>query len=299
MWQSKIYFTQNDKMNGQALAFANGMISNKDYYEIYREDSPIKLKVNALYFQNDNGMNGVCDYSGSFIIWSEDELGLVKQKYREYIERPKLSKNAETILIAYEKGYRVDDGKVISPFSGKPRKLQMDTRGYPRFSVRVKNNGYWETEDVLVHRLAAYQKYGERIFDQGIEVRHLDNDVKNNLFHNLDIGTPHQNSMDRPEERRFKESVDASTHLRKFTDREIRQIRRDHALHRSYAYVMNKWEITSKGTLWYVLNNKYVTVVEEEEDRPIIKIIIKSIKELWDKIYWSVVELGRHARLRI
>lgn len=287
MWQSKIGFEQRSKMNTQCLAFANGMIGNKNYYEIYREDAPIKLKVNALYFQNDNGMNGICDYAGHFVIWSPDELDLVKLKYRTDIDRPPLSKNAETILVAYEKGYRVNDGEVISPFSGRPRKLCMDTRGYPRFSVRVRFNGCWETEDVLVHRLAAYQKFGEKIFEPGIEVRHLDNDKLNNLFHNIDIGTPHQNSMDRPEDRRFKESVDASTHLRKFTDREIEEIRKDHALLRSYKMVMEKWEITSKGTLHYILNNNYVTKVKEEHP------MIKRLKTFWKKIktawndYWE------------
>lgn len=284
MWKSRIHPEQRYKMNGQCLAFANGMINNKNFYEIYKKDAPIKFKVNSLYFMNDDGEYGVCDYAGHFIIWNEDEMELVKLKYRNLIERPKLSKNSKVLLIAYEKGYRVNDGEVISPFSGNPRKLHLDTRGYPRFSVRVRNNGCWQTEDVLVHRLAAYQKYGEKIFEPGIEVRHLNNDRLNNLFHNLDIGTPHQNSMDRPEERRFKESIDASTHLRKFTDREVRQIRRDHALHRSYAYVMNKWEITSKGTLHYILNNNYVTVVkgEEEKDHP----IIKAIKDMWENFKW-------------
>jgi hypothetical protein len=91
--------------------------------------------------------------------------------------------------------------------------------------------------------------------------------------------------MDRPKERRLKEAIDASTHVRKFTDKEMEQIREEHAEYRSYNYIMNKWGITSKGTMHHILNHNYVTEVKEEEEED-HHTIIKTVKELWEKFKW-------------
>lgn len=49
----------------------------------------------------------------------------------------------------------------------------------------------------MVHQLAAFQRFGHRIFKAGIVVRHLNNDPKDNSRPNLAFGTQKQNSADR------------------------------------------------------------------------------------------------------
>lgn len=175
-----------------------------------------------------------------------------------------LSKYNRTLLEAYRKGYRVVDGEVISPFRDEPLKQRINRRGYYEFGVRVKDERFnlvWETRKVQVHRLAAYQKFGEAIFQDGVQVRHLDDNSKNNLEDNIGIGTQQDNMMDRSPEKRLKLSVNAATKLRKFDDETVAEIRLRHSQGWSYRTLMAHYNITSKGTMSHIINNKYKTKV--------------------------------------
>ena len=166
-----------------------------------------------------------------------------------------MSKSIDVLIDAYNKGYRVKDGVVFSPYRNKPIKLQVNTNGYYRFSIVHKK----QREHVLVHRLVAYQKYGWRLFKSGIEIRHLDNNYLNNLEDNIVFGTHSENMMDKPEKVRKSASIEASTNIRKFTDAEMDAIRRYHG--GSYKDTMAVFDITSKGTLHYILSTEYQTSV--------------------------------------
>jgi len=163
-----------------------------------------------------------------------------------------LSKSNEELLMAYNAGYRIEDGVIYNP-KGKVLKGFIDNKGY---------NSFHATKDgpkVMVHRLVAYQKFGPEIFKHGLEVRHLDEDSENNEKDNIDIGTHSDNMMDQSEEARLATAINASNNIRKFTDDEMQMIRQDHKIMRSYRDVMALWDISSKGTLHHILNNKYVT----------------------------------------
>ncbi len=169
-----------------------------------------------------------------------------------------LSKTKEFIRLAHEKGYRVIDGEVISPFTGKSRKLRVHNRdGYKKYVFTVGEKGK-SSYPIDVHKLIAYQKYGNKVFDPDFEVRHLDNNSLNNLEENISIGTKSQNQMDKPEKLRRALSVNAATRIRKFTDAEMEKIRK---YHRNYKDTMETFDITSKGTLHYILNTEYQTSV--------------------------------------
>lgn len=166
------------------------------------------------------------------------------------------SKSDKVVAYAYEKGYRVLDGNVISPFRAEPLALQINTHGYFRFSVSY----YGQREVILVHRLLAFQKYGTEIFRNDLEVRHLDGNKFNNSTENIVLGTHSENQMDKPKYMLKRDAINASTHIRKFTDMEMEEIR---AFHRgSYKETMEEFDITSKGTLHYILNMKYQTKVD-------------------------------------
>ena len=169
-----------------------------------------------------------------------------------------LSKNNEFVILAYEKGYRVINGEVISPFTGRSRKLRVhNNHGYKKYLFTISEKGK-SSYPVEIHKLLAYQNYGDRIFDPDLEIRHLDNNSLNNLDDNITIGTKSQNKLDMPSKQRRDLSVNAATSLRKFTDAEMEKIRR---YHRNYKDTMEMFDITSKGTLHYILNTEYQTSV--------------------------------------
>ena len=141
-----------------------------------------------------------------------------------------MSKTAEAVVYAYGQGYRVtENGGVISP-SGKARKQRLSGSGsdgrplYWRFTV--KHKGF--SRPVPVHKLAAYQEFGGICFDDGIVVRHLDGDARNNSLNNIAIGSIRDNIMDRSRSSRYWHSVAASANSgrTKLTPDQVREIRR-------------------------------------------------------------------------
>lgn len=161
----------------------------------------------------------------------------------------------DTLKLAYLKGYRAVDGKIISPY-GRILKLGLDKTGYLKFYIYIGNN---LRDEVYVHRLVAYQKYGNKMFNSDLVVRHLDGNRTNNKDNNILLGTQTDNLMDRPEASRMKHSIHAATKLRKFTDKEMDEIRIFHS--GSYKDTMEMFSISSKGTLHRILNKEYKTKV--------------------------------------
>lgn len=56
---------------------------------------------------------------------------------------------------------------------------------------------------IRVHQFCAYQKYGMSIFEDGIAVRHLNNQSLDNSLGNIGIGTYSENMMDKPKTQRI------------------------------------------------------------------------------------------------
>lgn len=164
-----------------------------------------------------------------------------------------MNNQQKALLKAYENGYRVVDGIAYNP-NGDPLKGTICRDEYIVIAPTKKDK-------VLVHRLVAYQKYGDIIFDPKVQVKHKDNDRKNNFDSNILIGDQSRNMMDVPKEKRIQRSIKAATKKRKFTDKEMILIRKDYELFQSYDKVMEEWGISSKGTLHYMLNTKYKTKV--------------------------------------
>ena len=163
------------------------------------------------------------------------------------------------VIAAYETGYRVVNGKVISPYSGNILKTRLKGPAHPyeQFSF---HDSFGKNHNAAVHKLKAYQKFGEEAFAPGIEVRHLDGDSINNLGNNIGIGTRQDNELDKTPEVRLKSSITAATKLRKFTDAVMEEIREFH--NGSYKETMETFGISSKATLHRILNVTYKTTVE-------------------------------------
>ncbi len=132
-------------------------------------------------------------------------------------------------------GYRVtDEGGVIAP-SGRSLLTTLSNKGYYHFSLPVrkvdceKHGLTSRMIRIAVHRLAAYQLFGEDVLKDAIQVRHLNGDRLDNRLINIAIGTQSENSMDRPEHARKAHAAHAGSYpkkkLRKLTNDQAREIR--------------------------------------------------------------------------
>ena len=156
-----------------------------------------------------------------------------------------LSKKNQMIEEAISKGYKVIDGIVLNP-EGEEIATHLDKSGYMHCSLGNRPNRL----SISVHRLVAYQKFGDIIFKPGIQVRHLDNDKLNNLDYNIGYGTQSQNMMDIPKKKRIEMARKQSTKY------DVNEIKDFYSQCNSYIQTMRKFNITSKGTLWYILNKR-------------------------------------------
>lgn len=104
---------------------------------------------------------------------------------------------------------------------------------------------------VLVHRIQALQKFGDKIFKDGIVVRHLNGEKTDNSWDNIAIGTHKDNAMDIPKEQRLQRSLYATSFVRKHYANKVKKF---HSIDKSYKKTMNEFSISSKGTLHFILN---------------------------------------------
>ena len=162
--------------------------------------------------------------------------------------------------IAHKKGYYIWNNSVYNR-KGSKRKINYDSNGYPYFTItkgsrKTKNK---KSVHITLHRFVAYFKYGEKIFERNIQVRHLNNNKNDFSWKNIAIGYPSENSLDNPQELRLKYAINASKNIRKFNNETIKEIREYHNKYKSYKKTMKNFSITSSGSLYYILNNNYVT----------------------------------------
>lgn len=154
------------------------------------------------------------------------------------------------IIYAYNKGYRVlSDGTLINK-NGKILKPSIRSSYYFATSLRY----YGKLKQINVHRLQAYQKFSDKIFVKGIEVRHLNGNSKDNSWDNIGIGTASENQMDIKQEIRISRATYASSFIKKHNHEEIYDFYKNN---KSYKLTMEKFNISSNGTLNYIIK-KYL-----------------------------------------
>lgn len=149
---------------------------------------------------------------------------------------------------AADRGYRVaDDGSAFS----RRMKLKPFPNSLGRLFISIRSAG----GKCSVHRLAAFQKWGEKIYTEGLEVRHLDGNPTNNAISNLALGTHSENMLDIPVEKRVATATRASHVARRHDKQAVQDF---YATCRSYSKTMKRFGISSKGTLHWLLNTPIV-----------------------------------------
>lgn len=165
---------------------------------------------------------------------------------------------------AFTKGYRVDvDGRVISP-RGKFISSPLTSAGYPGFSSPMVDG---RRVTLFVHRLAALQKFGEAIFEQGIEVRHRDGDTLNSRPNNLLLGSRSDNEMDKAPEVRRKAGLAgkpyaaaASVRRRKLTAEQVIWARQQHEMGVALRKLARSLQISRDALTRAVMGASYAEV---------------------------------------
>jgi len=148
-------------------------------------------------------------------------------------------------ITAYNLGYRVNEKGDLIGLKGK--RVGSLSNGYYKIKIRIKN-GYI---NCLVHRLQAYQKYGEDIYKKGIVCRHLNGNPLDNSIDNIAIGTQQDNAMDRNKQDRIAHAKLATSYWRKYNANNVKDF---YKKVKSYKKTMAEFNISSKGTLHYILN---------------------------------------------
>jgi hypothetical protein len=148
---------------------------------------------------------------------------------------------------AYNKGYRcTKEGILLNPECVKIGHVAQS--GYYVTSIRIDG----KYTKIKAHRLQAFQKFGDEMFKPRIQVRHLNANKLDFSYENIEIGTPSQNMMDKPKEERLKSALNATSSVRKYDKTEVRAF---YDKVRSYKQTMENFNISSKGTLHFILNS--------------------------------------------
>ena len=157
-------------------------------------------------------------------------------------------KNIEKI--ASDRGYIVTvEGDALNRKGLKVGRLS-SKKLYLEIGIKVAN----KVHNCSVHRLQAYQKYGDSLYMDGMVVRHL-NDIKtDNSWANIVIGTQKDNMQDIPEQVRIQRARNASSSLIKHDSESIKKFFAANS--NSYRATMEHFNISSKGTLHYIVNKR-------------------------------------------
>ena len=149
--------------------------------------------------------------------------------------------------IAKQRGYKVTEGGV---FCGVRNNILIHkNKGYLCVSIKVDGKNRW----LFAHRLQAYQKYGDYIYQKGICVRHLNGDKSDNSFDNIAVGTNRENMMDRSKAERQRIAAFAGKATIKYNRDEV--VEYYNKCNRSRKKTIEHFGMSQAG-LHYILNDR-------------------------------------------
>ena len=155
--------------------------------------------------------------------------------------------------LALIKGYIVTKEGVLLNKNGKIVKgrLKSKKQDYYVFDIRIGPRKENKKMHCMIHRLQAYQKYGDKLYEKNIMVRHLNGDRYDNSYDNIAIGTAKDNKNDIPKE---LIAINCGQISRKYSKEFIEEIRKEYFSNKlSYSNIMRKYNISSKGTVYNII----------------------------------------------
>ena len=107
--------------------------------------------------------------------------------YSQGIQKEEIALKVLRYTISDEGILKNNKGKVVG---------SLNRQGYQKIQITL--NG--KCKEVFTHRIQAFNKFGRKMYDKGIQVRHL-NDIKtDNKRNNIQLGTAKDNYQDRGKE---------------------------------------------------------------------------------------------------
>jgi hypothetical protein len=158
-----------------------------------------------------------------------------------------LSNKDEGMIAMYNAGYKVVDEKLYNP-KGNPLKGGLSWDGYPTVNYRYKG----VVLKIKIHRLHAYAIYGDKIFQSGIQVRHLDGNKLNFKKDNLALGTQDENAMDITYTKRVGRSKKGGDREHQNKHAQVIEFSKSGA---TISEIMSKFNIKARSTVTYILNH--------------------------------------------
>lgn len=108
----------------------------------------------------------------------------------------KVSNQSFALRKAHKKGYTINnDGTPLDP-RGNIIPPNTDKDGYYYFSFKYRRNSTDMLGRVYLHRLQAYQKYGDAVINKTIHCRHVNGNKLDNSYNNIFIGDAADNRRD-------------------------------------------------------------------------------------------------------
>lgn len=171
---------------------------------------------------------------------------------------------------AAERGYYVTlCGRLFGP-RGELKGKKYGKQHCPTFSTNWGGRVY----SIPIHKLAAYQWFGEDSFKEGVHVRHLDGNTENFKATNLRLGSASENEQDKPKEERVRVAKLAraaqgfTPNNAKLSDSDVREIRR---LYKTLKGKKAPNGFTTKLVEKYGVSRTVITKVVKKEYYPNVK----------------------------
>ncbi len=147
------------------------------------------------------------------------------------------------------KGYTMSKEGIVHNPSGRRVSGCETSNGYIKIGVRVLE---YKSYTLRVHKFQGYLKFGDKCFEKRMDIRHLNGNPKDNSWENIGIGTRSENMMDMPKEKRILNASNLQHSHQDIID--------DHNRGLSYRELMEKYNITSKGTISFIINKSLASV---------------------------------------
>jgi len=172
-----------------------------------------------------------------------------------------MNKKQKALLYAYNNEYRVSkDGNTVKGIRVPSLKTSIGGDGYKYFCVHPIIGNKRDKDTVKVHRLQAYQKYGNKVFEKGMQVRHFNNNKLDNSWDNIGIGTASENMLDSPYvgERIKKYSLQAGLSNSPLSEENVLEIRKrvKEKEYITYQELAEEYKLKSKSTISEIVSRK-------------------------------------------
>lgn len=161
-----------------------------------------------------------------------------------------LTDNDKALLEILRRGYTVDKNGIAK--NPKGLIVGKTTNRYDKISVKINKI----TFSVFVHKIQAYLKFGNKIFEKDIIVRHKNDISKDNTWDNILIGSFQENSLDVPKEKRILNSLNSTLKTRKYSNELILKVREE--LKTKTVKEISKLYNIPTNTIYWMKNNQYL-----------------------------------------